>query len=456
MPAGGGVGDERVGLKDGEICRLPKATENQMLVRGAEEWGVGSMVGGGGDAVLTVAAADTPDTLKDRADYTCDGTIDTGGDQTEINAALAAADIVYLCPGTFYVSASISIGSNQSLVSDGVVIKLMNNAPINVEMITNSDWVGGNTNILLRGLLLDGNKANNAGGAQYGGYFENVGTLSTTGCIIENCTFRDFKRTGFEGFGVYSSIISGCMFIDNDYSGLDILNGLYDDIIGNLSRGNSKCGMYLIIDYSSITGNICSNNNYNGIQHSGEFSTITGNMCDNNDIGIRVGYDDNTIVGNTAKNNATDGIYVSADRNVIANNTSTGNTEIGIAIMFANYSTISGNMVSANLREGIGISTANHNSISDNFVYDNGKEAAATYDGIIIEANSDYNNIQNNTVRYGADNTHRYGIRIDAATCGNNLVRNNDLYNAGGTANLSDAGTNTITLIAGASTNRGV
>lgn len=38
MPKGGGVGDERVGLKDGEICRLPKATENQILMRGAEEW----------------------------------------------------------------------------------------------------------------------------------------------------------------------------------------------------------------------------------------------------------------------------------------------------------------------------------------------------------------------------------------------------------------------------------
>jgi len=69
---------------------------------------------------------------------------------------------------------------------------------------------------------------------------------------------------------------------------------------------------------------------------------------------------------------------------------------------------------------------------------------------------NDYNNILINTVRIGAGNTHRYGIRINAATCDDNLVRNNDLYNAGGTANLSDAGTNTITLIAGASTNRGV
>jgi len=46
MPAGGGVGDERVGLKDGEICRLPVATEDQVLVRGAEKWGAGASPGG--------------------------------------------------------------------------------------------------------------------------------------------------------------------------------------------------------------------------------------------------------------------------------------------------------------------------------------------------------------------------------------------------------------------------
>jgi hypothetical protein len=39
MPKSEGVGDHRVGVKDTEICRLPKATVGQILKRGASEWG---------------------------------------------------------------------------------------------------------------------------------------------------------------------------------------------------------------------------------------------------------------------------------------------------------------------------------------------------------------------------------------------------------------------------------
>ena len=41
MPKSEGVGDSRVGVRDTEICRLPKATEGQILKRGAKEWEVG-------------------------------------------------------------------------------------------------------------------------------------------------------------------------------------------------------------------------------------------------------------------------------------------------------------------------------------------------------------------------------------------------------------------------------
>lgn len=38
MPISEGVGDSRVGLKDTEICRLPKATEGQIIIRGDGKW----------------------------------------------------------------------------------------------------------------------------------------------------------------------------------------------------------------------------------------------------------------------------------------------------------------------------------------------------------------------------------------------------------------------------------
>jgi len=39
MPISEGVGDRRVGVRDTEICRLPKATVGQILKRGTKEWG---------------------------------------------------------------------------------------------------------------------------------------------------------------------------------------------------------------------------------------------------------------------------------------------------------------------------------------------------------------------------------------------------------------------------------
>jgi len=39
MPESEGVGDRRVGVRDTEICRLPKATVGQILKRGANGWG---------------------------------------------------------------------------------------------------------------------------------------------------------------------------------------------------------------------------------------------------------------------------------------------------------------------------------------------------------------------------------------------------------------------------------
>jgi len=376
MPAGGGVGDERVGLKDGEICRFPEAIEGQILVRGAEKWGVGSMVGGGGDAVLTVAAADTPDTLKDRADYTCDGTIDTGGDQAEINAALAAADIVYLCPGTFYVSASISIGSNQSLVSDGATIMLKSGINAHINMITNSDQVAGNENILLRGLTLDGNKANNTAGTQRGVYFKTVGTAKTPGCRIEGCIGKNFRYSAFYLDTIYNCVIKGNMAIATGDFGIYLDTGAYNIVSDNICRGNDDCGIgAIIIPYSTISGNVCNNNNNYGILGMSEYCTIVGNICRLNGVhGIYAGSAENcAITGNIAVSNGAGGIYVySGDNSTITGNIAIGNTEYGITMWFSYYCTVSGNIVKENNQDGV-VVEGSHNKINGNTIRDNGK-----------------------------------------------------------------------------------
>ena len=120
---------------------------------------------------------------------------------------------------------------------------------------------------------------------------------------------------------------------------------------------------------------------------------------------------------------------------------------VGVVLEASSNNTISGNTCQGNGRHGIALYTSsNNNTVTGNTCRGNSQEEDNHFDGIIISSNSDYNNVQGNTVRHaGGAKQHRYGIRVNSSDCDGNLITNNDLYLAGKTANLSDAGTGTVT-----------
>jgi len=74
----------------------------------------------------------------------------------------------------------------------------------------------------------------------------------------------------------------------------------------------------------------------------------------------------------------------------------------------------------------------------------NSQNSDNTYTGIYVRNDSNYNNIQGNTVRRGTGAKQQcYGIWI-RTNCNNNLVINNDIYQAGVTSDYYDQGTGTI------------
>ncbi len=177
-----------------------------------------------------------------------------------------------------------------------------------------------------------------------------------------------------------------------------------------------------------------------------ENSKIADSWMENSYAGITLFSASNNIVtGNTSQGNTNDGIYLdSSSNNIITGNICQGNG-YGVVLNFSSNNIITGNICQGNSWHGIWVSVSSNNTVTGNTVNGNSQATNNTYDGIYIISSSDYNNIQGNTVRQGTGaKQQRYGISINSTNCDNNLVINNDLYQAGATADLSDAGTGTI------------
>jgi len=147
----------------------------------------------------------------------------------------------------------------------------------------------------------------------------------------------------------------------------------------------------------------------------------------------------NTVTGNTIQGNSLD----NSNNNTITSNTFQGNGQHGIYLTASSNNTVAGNTIQGNDNHGIYLSSSSdNNTVSINMVVGNSQATDNTDNGIQVD-NSNYNNIQGNTVRKGTGSKQQNtGITILSGT--NNFVANNDLYQAGAATKFSDAGTETI------------
>jgi parallel beta-helix repeat protein len=379
----------------------------------------GTLSGQVRSATIVVAASNSKD--KAQVDYVCDGV----DDQNEINAAINSlpdnGGSVYLAEGTYILSDNIVISkSNVAIVGAGAstVLKIKDNKNADMSVI----YAWGKVNLLIQNLHINGNRANQTTGYMNGIYFDSVENSKIVDCWVENL---------------------------RSHYGILLVHSSNNKVTGNTCTGIGYSDIYLgWSNYNTVTGNTCMGNSNNGIElYSSSNNTVTGNTCQNNWVGIYLLYysDNNTVTGNTCTGGAY-GIFISLSNN----NTVTGNTyqrnSDGILLSGSSNNTVTGNTCTGNGSNGIRLYlSSNNNTISGNTVVGNSQASNNTYDGIHIENDCDYNNIQGNTVRSGTGaNQQRYGIRIDDSYCDGNLVINNDLNQAGVTADYSDAGTGTI------------
>jgi parallel beta-helix repeat protein len=336
-------------------------------------------------ATAIVAASNSPQAVRDAADYVADGT----ADQTEINAALTAAagGKVYLAEGTYTVNASISIPNNTTLAGAGAgtVITIPNGHDANLDVITNTDQVNG-TGVTIQDLKIDGNRANQTTGTMNGISFNNMGSGSgstaVAGATIDNIRVSNLRSRAFQ-------------FVDSN---------------NNIITNNT------VINGSNLGGS--------GVRLSGsDYNIISNNTTQYGASGIELdsGSDYNTVTGNSIISAATTGmVIISSTYNRVTNNTIDGGVGYGINInSSSHYTVVTDNRIYSSGDAGIRVATSIALIISNNVLEDN--TGSGSDSSIRIEGGLGNHRITNNYITDTAGTGH--AIRIDSAT-GNYLSGN--------------------------------
>lgn len=312
--------------------------------------------------------------------YICDGT----SDQVEINTAIsnlpANGGTILLLEGNYYLDGSINIATNNIRIIGSGVGTVLT-IPASYDSNLDMIYVHPDANAFyIKDVMIDGNQGSQASGTQTAIHVDAPDATPSGG----DCKIDRAYTYNFRGYG---------MLIENDsivISNSSIKACGYD----GTSQGIKVTGKR---DY--LLGCMVEDNRQDGltIEGRGQYIVVTGSHFNDNDgSGMKIMTNDNTIVGNMCKNNGTYGIAISGD----------------------------------------------HNLIEDNAVQGNSQTTDDTYNNIELASIADYNLIQGNLVRHGgATKQAQYGIHIQGTE---NLVTNNDLKNAGRTADWADGGTDTI------------
>lgn len=345
-----------------------------------------------------VAASDAPGHVRAQADYLCDGTDDHVQIQAAIDALPATGGKVLLSQGTFNIESSILLDSYQTLWGFGRST-ILTTTTADLDIITATGGSGTEKiGITISDLCVDGN----AGSAT-----NDHGIMWT---YVDDSEIRN----------VWS--------IDNGEEGIWLSNCDYNRFYGNVLTGN----VYGFFVRDTSVRNIISHND----------------VRDNTSDGINIQESKhNTISANLVSDNADVGIDVTSSSHgcIIAGNLVLSNDDQGIFLSGSDSCIVSGNECKGNGQDGIYIYGSDHCNITGNLLTENSQTTTNSNDDIILYG-SDYCSVQGNTCCAGGEtNKPRYGINISSATCDENKVINNDLYDDGfGTGPFNDSGTSTI------------
>lgn len=351
-------------------------------------------------------------------------TDDTAAVQAAIDAAnTAGGGIVFIPAGTFILNpgTGLSVKNNVYLLGTG---------PASIFKVANSKNTTGNlvriesrSNVYISNLQLDGNKANQSSGTNYGLYFG-----SSSNCIAENIITKNFTGVGnhvYNGTGIHTL---NCTSTGNTYHGFEAEQCVNSIWQGNRGYANTLHGLFISPGEIGGTGNTgC---------------TFTGNSFDtNSQYGIGAGIDAGGLSG-----------FLSTD-NVISGNIIRANSQYGVQLYKVNGFVLTGNIIANNGFFGIYIYQGNSHMIVANKLHNNSASANNAYDEILLEGYNDDNTkpakdniISNNEILIDGSNKARYAISEATSGDGPNLIMNNRIPAAGATGTINRQNTSTALM----------
>ena len=333
-------------------------------------------------------------------------------DTTNIQTAIDASSYLVFPAGAYSINSVLTVPSHRTvLFHPGAYLTQPSGTNLTV-FIKNSDQSGGNTNIHLIGVEIDGNKTNNAGDVQVIGInLSKCSKSSVTHCKVHDLQGHSTSPPSV-GIGV-SGISDDCYVAFNDVRDLGDASKTADGIftkgkairvIGNVVYNYADTGI-VVEDSSSaeVVGNDVDANNLGqciAISLDTTDFTVSGNTCKNakatNGGGIvvmklsgSVGPTRGTLAGNVYKGNlasgAGRGFYIQDAFDItLAGNVSENAKNDGIFLQRVTRATVTGWEARQNGDYGLRISGSTDVTIGAGVSSSNSQTTANVSSGILV------------------------------------------------------------------------
>jgi len=401
----------------------------------ASEW---KLTKTGRSVTYVVAASDSTASMKNQADYVCDGVADDEEIQAAINNLPNDGGRVLLLEGTYITRAAIKLRSNITLSGSGpsTIIKPVNET----KSYLAQDAASGQNQVVVQDASgfevgMDVIVKDNNSGDGYGVTLATITDIDSNTITLDTNLVNTYTVTANgHVVNVFPVIAADGYHDGTTYTNIVVENLKIDGNKANIGKYTwLQAGIAFIrVTHSVIRNNWVINSNYEGISDQGvwrdTWNKIIGNIIAGAaGRGIHIGTGNYHVIisRNIIKDCEYDGIYLcSAVRyatisdNVIDScgysgiggigGTSSSNLDL--------YNTITGNVITNNGWYGIQLNGSDgyysaYHTISDNVIMNNSQNSAGSYSGIylsqarnvVIEGNIIYDNQDSKTQRYGIE-----------------------------------------------------